>query len=69
MGTTVNAYDSDVTLITTPSNRDVYRIGFGVDLINLISQLSSGTSKNSTRNATPAAQATPTTQGNSGNVN
>jgi hypothetical protein len=59
--TGVNPYDTNVTLIPTPSGRDEYRIGFGVDLVNLISQLTGGTSKNSSGNATPAKPAKPST--------
>jgi hypothetical protein len=33
---TVNAYDPEVVIVTTPSNRDTYRIGIGVDLVGLI---------------------------------
>ena len=31
----VNGYDSGVTIVTAPSNRDNYRIGMGVDFVNL----------------------------------
>jgi hypothetical protein len=53
----VPAYDSSVTLIPVYNSRDVYRIGFGVDLVSLASQLTTGSSKNSTTNA--AAPKTP----------
>jgi hypothetical protein len=57
----VNPYDANVTLIPTQNTRDVYRIGFGVDLINLISQLTGGSAKSSSGNAAPApAAASPT---------
>jgi hypothetical protein len=51
---TVNSFDSNVTLVTTPSGRDEYRIGFGVDLVSLISQLTGGSAKNATGNAAPS---------------
>jgi hypothetical protein len=57
----VNAYDPDVTLVPTPGSRDVYHVGFGVDLVGLISQLTKGTAKSSTGNATPPKAATPST--------
>jgi hypothetical protein len=50
----INAFDSDVTLVTTPNARDEYRIGFGVDLVGLISQLTGGSAKNATGNAAPS---------------
>ena len=54
MSPPINAFDSDVTLVTTPNARDEYRIGFGVDLVSLISQLTGGSAKNATGNAAPS---------------
>ncbi len=33
---TVNAYDATVSIVAAGSNRDTYRIGIGVDLVNLL---------------------------------
>jgi len=34
-GATVNVYDRDVTIVSRPSSRDTYRIGVGIDFVNL----------------------------------
>jgi hypothetical protein len=44
----VSASDPTVTLVPLANTRDVYRIGFGVDLVGFISSLTGGTSKKST---------------------
>jgi hypothetical protein len=38
-GTTVQPFDPNLAVITIPSSRDTYRIGAGVDLINLIQSI------------------------------
>jgi len=38
---TVNAYDSNVAQVTVPSNRDIYRIGVGIDLVSVVNGLKS----------------------------
>lgn len=55
----VTASDSNVTLVPLPNTRDVYRIGFGVDMVGLVSSLTGGTSKQSTT-GTSAKSKTPT---------
>lgn len=32
----VHAYDSSVTIISSPSNRDTYRIGVGLDAVGVL---------------------------------
>jgi hypothetical protein len=54
--TTTPAYDPTVTLVTTPTTRDTYRFGFGLDLVGFISQLSGGAGKDAA--AAAAAQNT-----------
>jgi hypothetical protein len=44
----VPASDASVTLVPLPNTRDAYRIGFGVDLVGLISSLTGGTAKQAT---------------------
>jgi hypothetical protein len=44
-----SASDASVTLIPLANTRDEYRIGFGVDLVGLISSLTGGTSKKGAR--------------------
>ena len=41
------AYDPSVTLVASPSIRDTYRMGVGIDLVSFISSLTSGSSKQS----------------------
>lgn len=36
---TVSGSDPSVTIVTVPSNRDIYRIGFGIDLVHTIMAL------------------------------
>jgi hypothetical protein len=36
---TVNGYDNNVMLVTSPSNRDTYRIGIGLDALSLLKKL------------------------------
>jgi hypothetical protein len=36
---TVNAYDPNVAQVTVPSNREIYRIGVGIDLVSLITAM------------------------------
>jgi hypothetical protein len=36
---TVNAYNPNVAQGTVPSNRDVYRIGVGIDLVSVITAM------------------------------
>jgi hypothetical protein len=43
--TTTPAYDPTVTLVATPTTRDTYRFGFGLDLVGFISQLTGGAGK------------------------
>jgi hypothetical protein len=43
--TSTPAYDPTVTLVTTPTTRDTYRFGFGLDLVGFISQLTGGSEK------------------------
>jgi len=58
----LSASDPSVTLIPAPSVRDEYRLGFGVDLVSLISQLTTGSSKAATTAATAAkVSGTPST--------
>lgn len=58
----VLASDPDVTLAVSPSVRDTYRLGFGVDLVSLISQLTGGSAKSATTGATsPKTSSTPST--------
>ncbi len=35
----VHAYDANVAQVTVPSNRDIYRIGIGIDLVSVINGL------------------------------
>lgn len=48
------ASDPSVTLVSLPNTRDEYRIGFGVDLVNLISSLTGGSAKKATAASLPA---------------
>jgi hypothetical protein len=52
--TSTPAYDPSVTLVPSPTTRDTYRFGFGLDLVGFISQLTGGSEKSA---ATAAAQA------------
>jgi len=51
---TVSGSDPTVTIRTVPSNRDIYRIGFGIDLVHAITSLHSATAAPGTTKATPA---------------
>jgi len=53
---TVHAYDPSVTLVTSQSTRDFYRIGFGIDLVSFVASLTGGQAK---ANTTAAASKTP----------
>lgn len=56
--TTVNAYDPNVTIRPLPmDDRDLYRLGFGVDLVHVIQQLQKKSQSSST-----SATKTPTTK-------
>lgn len=46
--TGVHPYDPSVTLVPLPNTRDEYRVGFGVDLVGMISSLTGGTAKQAT---------------------
>lgn len=52
---TVDATDPSVTLVPLPNTRDEYRLGFGVDMVNLVSSLTGGAAKK----AAGAAASTP----------
>ena len=51
--TGVQSYDPTVTIVTTPNSHDVYRIGFGVDLVGVVQQLTGGSAKGTTTSAAP----------------
>jgi len=57
--TGVSASDPSVTLIPSANTRDLYRIGFGVDMVGLISSLTGGTSKKAAAGASSAASDAP----------
>ena len=56
---TVNAYDSSVTLVPISPVRDVYRIGFGVDLVGLLSQLTGNAAKQNVAGNAKTDQTSP----------
>jgi hypothetical protein len=45
---TTAAFDSSVTLVSAPNTRDLYRIGFGVDLVSFLAHLTGGSAGKST---------------------
>jgi hypothetical protein len=64
---TVSGSDPSVTIRSVPSNRDIYRIGFGIDLVHAIMALTNPPAASSSNVApkpvTPALPVTPTTGG------
>jgi hypothetical protein len=60
--TGVSASDPSVTLIPSANTRDLYRIGFGVDMVGLISSLTGGTSKKATAGTNTAVSNTPASE-------
>lgn len=51
---TVSGSDPTVTIRTVPSNRDIYRIGFGIDLVHAITSLHSAGTNPGTTKSSPA---------------
>ena len=59
----VDATDPSVTLVPLPNTRDEYRLGFGVDLVNLVSALTGGSAKKPAAAVNPPeAKTSPTPQ-------
>lgn len=53
---TVNPYDPNVAVVTVPSNRDLYRLGIGIDFVHLLTSLK-GTQNPQNPNPTPGTPA------------
>lgn len=64
---TVDATDPSVTLAPLPNTRDEYRLGFGIDLVDLVSALTGGSAKKAaTALAKPKDSSTPSPSGTGG---
>lgn len=55
----VALYDPSVTLVTLPSTRDVYRLGFGMDLVRAIAAWTGGSAPKNTTTANPPSAKEP----------
>lgn len=58
---TVNGFDSNVNIVTTRSNRDLYTIGVGVDAVKLIKTM---TLQNKSKSNSSPGGSTKTPEGN-----